>query len=70
MRPTSALSRLGLRLGVLVGMFFVGSVGIMNLCLHCRPSGLRAGRWAVEEEEFHDVNKCQPTVISPHQQPK
>jgi hypothetical protein len=48
-RPTSALSRLGLRLGVFVGTFFDGKVSIMNLCLHSRPSGLRASRWAQKE---------------------
>jgi hypothetical protein len=51
-RPTRALSRLGLRLGVFVGTFFDGSVGIMNLCLHSRPSGLRASRWADKEKDL------------------
>jgi hypothetical protein len=34
------LSRLGLRLGVFVGMLFGEEVSIMKLVVHSRPSGL------------------------------
>jgi aryl-phospho-beta-D-glucosidase BglC (GH1 family) len=40
------LSLLILRLGVFVGMRFVGEVSIMKLVVHKRPSGLRASRLA------------------------
>jgi hypothetical protein len=51
------LSRLGLRLAVIVGMPFGGEVDIMKLVVHSRPSGLAlcVGR----EIRIVNENNCQ-----------